>query len=103
MHFFLILLPNFADLKLLFFDFGGGEIMLVVLAILIVLGPGKIPEIARAMGKFVRDIKKASEEIKTEINREADRQDRQKKLDEYKKSTEKQAYSTKEETDNPSQ
>ena len=77
--------------------------MLVVLAILLVLGPGKIPEIARALGKFVKDIKKASEEIKTEINREADRQERKKKLEEYSKNSEKKAVITNEETTTSSQ
>jgi len=44
--------------------------MLVVLAVLLVFGPGKIPEIARTLGKFINEIKHASEDIKTEINRE---------------------------------
>ena len=73
-------------MKLLFFDFGAGEIVLVVLAILLVFGPGKIPEIARTLGKFINEIKRASEDVKTEINREADRIDRDKRLDEYKAS-----------------
>ncbi len=75
-------------MKLLFFDFGAGEIVLVVLAILLVFGPGKIPEIARTLGKFINEIKRASEDIKTEINREADRLDRDKRLEEYKASME---------------
>ncbi len=63
--------------------------MLVVLAILLVFGPGKIPEIARNLGKFINEIKRASEDIKTEINREADRLDREKRLMEYKASIKK--------------
>lgn len=62
--------------------------MLVVLAVLLVFGPAKIPEIARNIGKFINEIKRASEDIKTEINREADRIDRDKRLDEYKASLE---------------
>jgi TatA/E family protein of Tat protein translocase len=77
-------------LRLLLFDFGAGEIMLVVLAILLVFGPSKIPEIARGLGKFINDIKHASEDIKTEINREADRIDREKRLEEYKASMDKE-------------
>ena len=73
-------------MKLLFFDFGAGEIMLVVLAVLLIFGPAKIPEIARNIGKFINEIKRASEDIKTEINREADRIDRDKRLEEYKDS-----------------
>ncbi len=76
-------------MKLLFFDFGAGEIMLVVLAVLLVFGPSKIPEIARNIGKFINEIKRASEDIKTEINREGDRIDREKRLKDYKASLEK--------------
>ena len=76
-------------MRLLFFDFGSGEILLIVLAAFIIFGPSKIPEIARNLGKFINDIKRASEDIKTEINKEADRIERDKKLEEYKTKIEK--------------
>lgn len=62
---------------------------MIVIAVFLIFGPSKIPEIARGMGKFINDIKRASEDIKTEINREADRQERDKKLTEYKAQVEK--------------
>lgn len=71
-------------MSLLFFDFGSGEILLIVLAAFLIFGPSKIPEIARNLGKFINDIKRASEDIKTEINKEADRIERDKKLKDYK-------------------
>lgn len=76
-------------MNLLFFDFGSGEILLIVIAVFLIFGPSKIPEMARGLGKFINDIKRASEDIKTEINREADRQERDKKLAEYKAQVEK--------------
>ena len=76
-------------MSILFFDFGSGEILLIVLAAFIIFGPSKIPEIARNLGKFINDIKRASEDIKTEINKEADRIERDKKLKEYKSKIEK--------------
>lgn len=76
-------------MELLFFDMGSGEIMLIVIAIFIIFGPSKIPELARGLGKFINEIKRASEDIKTEINREADKQEREKKLAEYKAKIEK--------------
>ena len=76
-------------MNLLFFDFGSGEILIIVIAVFLIFGPSKIPEMARGLGKFINDIKRASEDIKTEINREADRQDRDKKLSEYKAQVEK--------------
>lgn len=63
---------------------------MVVLAILLVFGPSKIPEMARGLGKFINEIKRASEDIKTEINKEADRLDREKRLEEYKASLNKE-------------
>lgn len=71
-------------MNLLFFDFGSGEIMLIVLAIFLIFGPDRIPEMARGLGKFINEVKRASEDIKTEINREADKKERERKLDEYK-------------------
>jgi TatA/E family protein of Tat protein translocase len=81
-------------LSLLFFDFGSGEILLIVLAVFIIFGPSKIPEMARNLGKFINEIKRASEDIKTEINREADRLDREQRLAEYKKKLEAEKKST---------
>jgi TatA/E family protein of Tat protein translocase len=77
------------QLTLLFFDLGSGEIFLVVLAIVLVFGPGKIPEMARGLGKFINEVKRASEDVKTEINREADRIDREKRLEAYQNSLKK--------------
>lgn len=76
-------------MNLLFFDFGSGEIILIILAIFLIFGPSKIPEMARGLGKFINEVKRASEDIKTEINKEADRQERDKKLSEYKEQVEK--------------
>jgi len=69
---------------LLFFDFGSGEILLILLVVFLIFGPDKIPELARSIGKVINDVKRASEDIKTEINKEADRKDREKRLEEYK-------------------
>ncbi len=46
----------------------GGEIFLILLAILIFFGADKIPEFARIMGKGVREFKKATDDIKREFS-----------------------------------
>jgi sec-independent protein translocase protein TatA len=46
---------------------GGWEIMLVVLVILIFFGAKRIPELARGLGKGIREFKDATNEIKDEI------------------------------------
>ncbi len=46
----------------------GGEIFIILLAILIFFGADKIPEFARMMGKGVREFKKATDDIKREFS-----------------------------------
>ncbi|OYT14343.1 MAG: twin-arginine translocase TatA/TatE family subunit [Bacteroidetes bacterium 4572_114] len=57
-------------MTLLFFNISGGEIFIIVLIVFIIFGPDKIPEIARWIGKGMNEIKKATSEIKDEIDRE---------------------------------
>ena len=56
----------------LLFSLGGPEIILVVLVVLLLFGAKKIPELARGMGKGIREFKEASKEIQREIETEAD-------------------------------
>ncbi|MBP7173303.1 MAG: twin-arginine translocase TatA/TatE family subunit [Cloacibacterium sp.] len=53
-------------------DLSFGEILVVVLVIIILFGPKKIPEIARGLGQGVRKMRGAMDEIKQEIMKEAD-------------------------------
>ncbi|WP_350356591.1 Sec-independent protein translocase subunit TatA/TatB [Hymenobacter canadensis] len=46
---------------------GGGEMMLVLVVILIFFGANKIPELARGLGKGIREFKDASQEIRSEF------------------------------------
>ncbi len=50
------------------FDVGGGELLLIILVILILFGPEKIPEIARFVNKGVQKIRQAQSQIQSEIN-----------------------------------
>jgi sec-independent protein translocase protein TatA len=49
----------------------GSEILLILLAILVLFGADKLPELARGLGKGMREMKKASDEIKREIENQA--------------------------------
>ncbi len=53
-----------------FSGIGIWEIVLIIVVALIVLGPGKIPEFARKLGKAVRAIRKASADLTTAVSRE---------------------------------
>ncbi len=52
-----------------FLNIGGGEMMLVIIAILLLFGGKKLPELARGLGKGIREFKDASEGVKREIHR----------------------------------
>ena len=46
---------------------GGPEVVVILLFILIFFGSNKIPELAKGIGKAMREVKDASNEIKQEI------------------------------------
>jgi Tat protein translocase TatB subunit len=53
-----------------FLGIGTWEILLILILALIILGPGKLTEFARTLGKIVRAIRKASTELTTAVTRE---------------------------------
>ena len=55
---------------LLFLNMSGGEILVIVLVAYLVLGPKKIPEVARMIGKGINELRRATDDIRTEITRE---------------------------------
>lgn len=46
---------------------GGGELVFIVLIIIMLFGSKKIPELARGLGKGMREIKNATNDIQQEI------------------------------------
>ncbi|RQO66249.1 twin-arginine translocase TatA/TatE family subunit [Pedobacter sp. KBW06] len=52
-----------------FLNMGGGEILLILAVVLLLFGGKKLPELARGLGKGIRDFKDASEGVKREIHR----------------------------------
>ncbi len=65
----------------------GGEIILIILAIIVLFGPKKLPELMRGLGKGMSEFKRATNEIKREIT--ADNQEIVNDFKEVKKSVEK--------------
>ena len=53
-------------------DISFGELIIVILVVVILFGPDKIPSIARDLGQAVRKMRGAVEDIKTEIMKETD-------------------------------
>jgi TatA/E family protein of Tat protein translocase len=52
------------------FNIGLPELLIIVAIALIVFGPNKLPELARAFGKAMREFKKATEEVKESFEAE---------------------------------
>jgi sec-independent protein translocase protein TatA len=46
----------------------GSEIFIVLLVVLLLFGSKKIPEVAKGLGKGLREFRRATDEIKKEIN-----------------------------------
>ncbi len=47
--------------------FGPWELILVLLIALIIFGPGKLPEMGKALGRSLREFKKATKDLTSEI------------------------------------
>ncbi len=52
-------------------DFGTSELIFIMLAVLLLFGANSIPSIAKTLGKGMREIKQASDEIKRDITASA--------------------------------
>ncbi len=51
------------------FGIGGGELIFIIFIALMLFGSDKIPDIARALGKGMAQVKNATNEIKSEIQK----------------------------------
>ena len=60
------------------FNIGLPELLIIVAIALIVFGPNKLPELAKAFGRAMREFKKATEEVKESFEAET------KDLEEFK-------------------
>lgn len=74
----------------------GAEIAFILFIVLMVFGADKVPEIARGLGKGMRQIRDATNDIKSEITKSAEKQgididitkDVQKEIDKVKEDVE---------------
>jgi TatA/E family protein of Tat protein translocase len=51
-----------------FIFISGQEIFVILLVVLVLFGANKIPEIAKGLGKGMREFRKAADDIKREMN-----------------------------------
>ena len=56
------------------FGIGGGELVFIMFIVLMLFGSDKVPEMARTMGKAMAQLKNATNDIKSEITKSAEKQ-----------------------------
>jgi len=59
------------------FNLGVGEIVVILVAALLLLGPKRLPELARGLGKFMREFRRQTDEVRTVVEREFYRMDQE--------------------------
>src|SRR5215470_7927820 len=52
------------------FNLGAGEIAVIMIVALLLLGPDKLPELARGIGKFVREFRRQTDDVRGLVERE---------------------------------
>lgn len=59
---------------LAFLGMGGTEIVVILVVVLLLFGPKKLPELAKGLGQGIREFKRASNEVTEELHRAAEEQ-----------------------------
>lgn len=57
------------------FDIGGPELMLIVFVFLLLFGANKLPDLAKGLGKSIREFKKAASGVEEEVRRAMEQPD----------------------------
>jgi sec-independent protein translocase protein TatA len=60
---------NLSTILLFLADLGGGEMLVVITAVLLLFGADKLPGIARSVGRGMREFNDAKGQIRNEIER----------------------------------
>ncbi len=53
------------------FNIGATELVLILVIALIVFGPGKLPDVGRAVGRSIREFKRASRDFQEDLEKSA--------------------------------
>ncbi len=59
-----------------FIGIGGWEVLLILVIAVIVLGPGRLVEFSRKLGKVTRTFKKAASDLTSQVTKEIEAQDK---------------------------
>jgi len=64
------------------FDIGFGELMMIAVIALVVLGPERLPKAARTLGTLLRRVREGWESVRAEVEREIEAEELKQKLKE---------------------
>lgn len=67
------------------FGIGSTELLVILVVALIVIGPSKLPDIMRTLGKGMAEFRRMSTDVKSTLEAEVDRADREHRQAEAKK------------------
>ena len=63
------------------FSMGPGELILIMVVVLLVVGPEKLPEFARTIARGIRDLKKYAQDVRNEFEKDLSTEDIKRDLD----------------------
>ncbi|MBI2339176.1 MAG: twin-arginine translocase TatA/TatE family subunit [Deltaproteobacteria bacterium] len=63
------------------FNMGGGELFLVGLVALLLIGPRKLPEVATQLGRWLRDLQRGFEDVKKSVREGLKEEEKKEKKD----------------------
>ncbi|MGQ9818704.1 MAG: twin-arginine translocase TatA/TatE family subunit [Candidatus Kapaibacteriales bacterium] len=75
------------------FDVGGGELLLIILALILLFGPEKLPEIARLFNKGIQKARQAQLQLQKEL--QSVTQEVQRNIEPVKKSLDNHKFTSK--------
>ncbi len=67
------------------FGIGSTELLVILVVALIVIGPSKLPDLMRTLGKGMAEFRRMSSDVKSTLEAEVDRADREQRQAEAKK------------------
>lgn len=59
------------------FNIGAGELIVILVVALLILGPKRLPELARGIGKFMREFRRQTDDVRNVVEREFYRMDQE--------------------------
>jgi sec-independent protein translocase protein TatA len=59
--------------------FGGWEIGIILVIVLIIFGPNRLPQMGQALGKSIKEFKKAGKELRSDMSIDDDEEEKKTK------------------------